>query len=79
MFSDLIELLGLACLVAGVFVLLGLGAALLTAGGCLLLVGAGVDDTKVAAALARAAGRARHAAGAPARRFRARGVKPGTA
>jgi hypothetical protein len=46
MFSDAIELLGLACLVAGVFVLLGLGAALLAAGGCLLIVGAGVDDAR---------------------------------
>jgi hypothetical protein len=78
-FSDAIELLGLACLVAGVFVLLGLGAALLAAGGCLLIVGAGVDDVAVFAALARAGARVRHAAGAPARRLRARSAKARTA
>jgi hypothetical protein len=79
MFSDAIELLGLACLVAGVFVLLGLGAALLAAGGCLLIVGAGVDDVAVLAALARAGARARRAAGAPMRCVRARSAKPRTA
>jgi hypothetical protein len=78
-FSDLIELMGLACLAAGVFVLLGLGAALLAAGGCLLFVGASVDDAAILAALARAGARAGHAAGAPVRRMRARGAKPGTA
>jgi hypothetical protein len=78
-FSDLIELMGLACLVTGVFVLLGLGAALLAAGGCLLFVGASVDDAAILAALARAGVRARRAAGAPVRRMRARGAKPRTA
>jgi hypothetical protein len=79
MFSDAIELLGLACVVAGVLVLLGLGAALLAAGGCLLIVGAGGGDAAILTALARAGARVRRAAGAPARRLRARGAKPRTA
>lgn len=72
MFSDLIELMGLALIACGVFVLLGLGWALLAGGGCLLIVGAGVNDAAVLAALGRARTSTRRAAGAPMRRVRAR-------
>jgi hypothetical protein len=78
-FSDAIELLGLACLVAGVFVFLGLGWALLAACPCLLVVGYVTDDEAVKRAVARQRARVRHAAGAPARRVRARSAKTRTA
>jgi hypothetical protein len=79
-FSDIVELLGLACLVAGVFVLLGLGFAFLAAGGCLLFVGQGIDDKAVARALAhrkaQAHARASWLLGLPGRRVASWRARP---
>lgn len=44
MFSTLLELLGLAAVAAGVYVLTGPGWALLAVGGALLFVGYSLDD-----------------------------------
>lgn len=76
MFSDLIELLGLACLVAGVFVLLGLGAAFLAAGACLLFIGQGVNDASAARALTRARTALGRSLSAPVRRVRTWRARP---
>lgn len=76
MFSDLVELLGLGLLCAGIFVLLGLGAALLAGGACLVFVGQGVDDEAVKRAVARQKARVNHALTAPARRVSAWRARP---
>lgn len=59
MFSASLELLGLAAIVAGVYVLAGLGFALLACGGCLLFVGSVTDDGAITQALKLHAARAR--------------------
>lgn len=76
MFSDTVELLGLACVCAGVFVLLGLGACLLAAGACLIFVGQGVDDVAVKRTVARLKARAHRTLTAPARRVSAWRARP---
>jgi len=78
--SDLLDVLGLATIVAGVFVLAGLGACLLTAGAALMFTARAVDDKAANRAFtrlhARIRSRARRAVAAPARLVkRARGVK----
>lgn len=79
MLSDLIDVLGLAAIVAGVFVLAGLGACLLAAGAALMFTARAVDDAAANRALTRLLRAARRAAGAPvalAKRSRRRRAKP---
>jgi len=65
--SDLIDVLGLAAIVAGVFVLAGLGFALLTGGAVLMFVARAVDDAAANRALSRVLRAARRVVTAPAR------------
>lgn len=67
MLSDLIDVLGLAAGVAGVFVLLGLGAALLALGVALMFTARAIDDAAAHRALSRILRGARRVATAPAR------------
>ena len=70
MFSDLIDVLGLAALVAGVFVLLGLGFALVALCPVLMLLARAVEGSGDAAAhraLTRVLAASRRVATAPAR------------
>lgn len=67
MLSDLIDVLGLAAIVAGVFVLAGLGFALLTGGAVLMFVARAVDDAAANRALSRVLRAARRVVTAPAR------------
>lgn len=79
MLSTSLDVLGLAALVAGVFVLAGLGFALVALWPCLMFVAytVGEDEDKAAArALARLAKRAAHVASAPARVRRRRRAQP---
>lgn len=76
MLSDLLDVLGLAAVVAGVFVLLGVGACLLAGGAALMFTARAVDDPAANRALSRIVARARRIASSPARIIkRARGVK----
>lgn len=78
MLSDLLDVLGLAAIVAGVFVLAGLGACLLAAGAALMFTARAVDDAAANRALSRILRAARRVATAPARvkRPRRRRAKP---
>lgn len=70
MLSDLLDVLGLAAIVAGVFVILGLGACLLAAGGALMFTARAVEGDGDAAFLRlanRGRARARRMLTAPVR------------
>lgn len=67
MFSDLIDVLGLAAIVAGVFVLAGLGWALLASGAVLMFIARAIDDAAANRALTRIVRAARRVVTAPAR------------
>jgi len=76
--SDLIDVLGLAALIAGVFVLAGLGWALLAAGAALMFTARAIDDAAANRALSRILYALRRAVTAPTRvkRPRRRQAKP---
>lgn len=67
MLSDLTDVLGLAAIVAGVFVLAGLGFALLAGGAALMFTARAIDDAAANRALSRILRAARRVVTAPAR------------
>jgi hypothetical protein len=74
--SDLLDVLGLAAIVAGVYILLGPGASLLAGGAALMFTARAMDDPAANRALSRLLARGRRVASSPARIVRrARGVK----
>lgn len=79
MLSDLLDVLGLAAIVAGVFFLAGLGACLLAAGTALMFTARAVDDAAANRALTRMLTAARRVAVFPVarvKRLKRRRAKP---
>lgn len=72
MLSDLLDALGLALIIAGVFVLLGLGPCLLAGGAAVMFIAQGLDDAAASSALAALSRRVRASATAPGRAFQRR-------
>lgn len=70
MLSDLLDALGLALIVAGVFVLFGLGPCLLAGGAAVMFIAQGLDDAAAASVLARLGRRVRASATAPGHALR---------